>query len=58
MRRLPVLLVLAVLLAGCPDREKTVEEIGGEPGRILEKMRDATERAHEEARERLEQLDD
>ena len=57
MRRLIVLLPVAALLVACPDREEVTEEIGGQPGRIMEKMKGAAERAGEQAQERLDDLD-
>ncbi|WP_373047466.1 hypothetical protein [Vulgatibacter sp.] len=58
MHRLLVLLPLAALLAGCPERQEVVDEVGGQPGRIMEKMKGATERAMEQEQERLDQMDE
>lgn len=57
MRRpiaLPLLaaLLLLPLASGCPAREKAVDEIGGAPGRMMQKAKDAAERAQEQAAER------
>lgn len=63
MRRpiaLPLLVALLLPFAsGCPAREKAVEEIGGAPGRMMERAKKAAERAQEQAAERQQrQLDD
>ncbi|HWV39630.1 MAG TPA: hypothetical protein VN033_14270 [Vulgatibacter sp.] len=56
MRRslaLPLLAVLLLSLAsGCPEREKVVDEVGGAPGRIMDQVKKAAERAQDQAAER------
>lgn len=52
---LPLLAALLLSFAsGCPAREKVVDEIGGAPGRMMEKARKAAERAQDQAAEREE----
>jgi len=57
MRRLLVLPLLALLLAACPDRREAAEELGSKPGELMRQMKGATERARDQAQERLDQLD-
>lgn len=58
MRRSIALPLFATLLlsfaSGCPAREKAIDEIGGAPGRMMEKMKNAAERAQDQAAEREE----
>jgi hypothetical protein len=61
MRRLLALSAFAMLvpaLSACPDREEIIDRVGGAPGRVIEKVRDATERAAEDAEDRLEQIEE
>ena len=58
MHRLPVLLALAALFAGCPDREEATDTIGGQPGRIMEKVKGAAERAQEDVQDRLDKMEE
>jgi hypothetical protein len=57
MRRLAVLPLLAFALAACPDRQEAAEELGSQPGKLMQQMKGATERARDEASSRREQLD-
>lgn len=57
MRRLLVLPLLAFLLAACPDRQEATEELGGRPGKLMQQMKGATERALDQEKARLDQLD-
>ncbi|AKU93240.1 hypothetical protein [Vulgatibacter incomptus] len=62
IRRVRTLVFLAALasfvLSGCPDRNETTEKIGGAPGRMMQKAKEAAERAGDKAVERFEQLGD
>lgn len=63
MRRSIALPLLAALLlpfaSGCPAREKAIDEIGGAPGRMMDRAKQAAERAQKQAAEREQrQLDD
>jgi len=52
---LPLLATLLLSFAsGCPAREKAIDEIGGAPGRMMERAKKAAERAQEQAAEREE----
>lgn len=52
-------LTLALVATGCPDREKVTDQIGGAPGRTMERARDAAKRAQDQASEReKQQLDE
>lgn len=57
-KRLRVTLLFTVALgtlvfaSGCPEREKVIDDIGGAPGRTMEKMRDSVQRAQDDAAER------
>jgi hypothetical protein len=54
MHRRLVLPLLALALAGCPERKEEPEDLRSKAGRLYKQMQDANERAAEQAKARLE----